>query len=50
MFNGAYYVRRINNYSYVLSPNEQSKVLNLLKKLGAKEPFIFDAYVEDFAW
>ena len=28
MFNGAYYVRRINNYSYVLSPNEHSKIAN----------------------
>ena len=29
MFNGAYYVRRINNYSYVLSPNEQSRIANM---------------------
>jgi len=29
MFNGAYYVRRINNYSYVLSPNEYSSVANM---------------------
>ena len=29
MFNGAYYVRRINNYSYVLSPNEQSEIANM---------------------
>ncbi len=28
MFNGAYYVRRINNYSYVLSPNEYSEIMN----------------------
>ncbi|MBQ5328952.1 MAG: peptide ABC transporter substrate-binding protein [Oscillospiraceae bacterium] len=28
MFNGAYYVRRINNYSYVLSPNEHSPIAN----------------------
>lgn len=28
MFNGAYYVRRINNYSYVLSPNEYSEIAN----------------------
>ena len=28
MFNGAYYVRRINNYSYVLSPNEHSEIAN----------------------
>ncbi len=28
MFNGAYYVRRINNYSYVLSPNEESEIAN----------------------
>ena len=28
MFNGAYYVRRINNYSYVLSPNEYSPFAN----------------------
>ncbi len=28
LFNGAYYVRRINNTSYVLSPNEQSPVAN----------------------
>lgn len=28
MFNGAYYVRRINNYSYVLSPNEHSRIAN----------------------
>ena len=28
IFNGAYYVRRINNYSYVLSPNEQSPIVN----------------------
>ena len=28
MFNGAYYVRRINNYSYVLSPNEHSLIAN----------------------
>ncbi len=29
MFNGAYYVRRINNYSYVLSPNEHSNIANM---------------------
>ena len=29
MFNGAYYVRRINNYSYVLSPNEHSPIANM---------------------
>lgn len=29
MFNGAYYVRRINNYSYVLSPNEYSEIANM---------------------
>ena len=29
IFNGAYYVRRINNYSYVLSPNEHSKIANM---------------------
>ena len=28
LFNGAYYVRRINNYSYVLSPNEHSEIAN----------------------
>ncbi|MBR2639528.1 MAG: peptide ABC transporter substrate-binding protein [Oscillospiraceae bacterium] len=28
IFNGAYYVRRINNYSYVLSPNEHSPIAN----------------------
>ncbi len=28
LFNGAYYVRRINNYSYVLSPNEYSPIAN----------------------
>lgn len=28
LFNGAYYVRRINNTSYILSPNEQSPVVN----------------------
>lgn len=28
IFNGAYYVRRINNYSYVLSPNKNSLVCN----------------------
>lgn len=28
IFNGAYYVRRINNYSYVLSPNENSPIAN----------------------
>ena len=28
IFNGAYYVRRINNYSYVLSPNEHSSIAN----------------------
>lgn len=28
MFNGAYYVRRINNYSYVLSPNQYSEIAN----------------------
>ncbi len=28
IFNGAYYVRRINNYSYVLSPNEHSFIAN----------------------
>lgn len=28
IFNGAYYVRRINNYSYVLSPNEHSNFVN----------------------
>ncbi|MBQ7124051.1 MAG: peptide ABC transporter substrate-binding protein [Oscillospiraceae bacterium] len=28
LFNGAYYVRRINNYSYVLSPNEHSAIAN----------------------
>ena len=29
IFNGAYYVRRINNYSYVLSPNEESEIANM---------------------
>lgn len=29
IFNGAYYVRRINNYSYVLSPNEYSEIANM---------------------
>ncbi len=29
LFNGAYYVRRINNYSYVLSPNEHSEIANM---------------------
>lgn len=28
MFNGAYYVRRINNYSYVISPNKHSEIAN----------------------
>lgn len=28
LFNGAYYIRRINNSSYVLSPNEQSDIAN----------------------
>ena len=28
IFNGAYYVRRINNYSYVLSPNSHSPIVN----------------------
>ena len=28
LFNGAYYVRRINNTSYILSPNEQSPIVN----------------------
>lgn len=28
LFNGAYYVRRINNASYVLSPNENSPIKN----------------------
>ncbi len=49
MFHGRNYYR-VRKGERLLSPDEQSKVLNLLKKLGAKEPFIFDAYVEDFAW
>ncbi len=49
MFHGRNYYR-VRKGERLLSPGEQKKVLDLLKKLGAKEHLEFDAYVEDFAW
>ena len=54
IFNGAYYLRRINNSSYVISPNPYSKIANpnyknvyLFGNIVAPEDMVLDNDIPD---
>ncbi len=41
---------RIRNGERLLSPAEQGRVMNILKRCGVSMPQVFDAYVEGYDW
>lgn len=41
---------RIRKGERLISPSEQKKILNILKRCGATEIVEFDAYVEEYEW